>query len=102
MSNGNLNCSATNCAHNNGGNCYAGGINVAGSSATTTSNTCCSSFVDKSNAGFTNCGDGCKCTKTNNISCQAGNCKYNSLGACTANSVQINAQSASCETVICE
>ena len=30
MSNGNLNCSATNCGHNNSGLCYAGGINVGG------------------------------------------------------------------------
>ena len=36
MSNGNLNCSATNCGHNNSGLCYAGGINVGGHNANTT------------------------------------------------------------------
>lgn len=102
MSNNNLNCSASSCAYNNSGACYAGGINVAGSSATTTSSTFCSSYEDKASASFTNCSDGCSCTKPDNISCEAGNCKYNSLGACTANNVQINAQNASCDTFICE
>ena len=54
MSNGNLNCSATNCGHNNSGLCYAGGINVGGHNANTTSNTYCSSFVDQDNTYFTN------------------------------------------------
>ncbi|MGL6104831.1 DUF1540 domain-containing protein [Romboutsia sp.] len=102
MSNSNLNCSVSNCAHNNGGACFAGSINVAGSSATTTSSTSCSSYEDKSASGFTNCAGGCSCTKTSNISCQAGNCKHNSLGSCTASNVQINAQNASCETFISE
>ena len=102
MANSNLNCSASNCAHNNGGSCYAGGINVAGASATSTSNTFCSSFADKASSNFTNCGGNCTCTKTSNISCQAGNCKYNSLGSCKASNVQINAQNASCETFVCE
>lgn len=99
MSNGNLNCSATNCGHNNCGLCYAGAINVSGSSATTTSNTCCSSFVEQDNGSFTNCAN-CTCTKTEHIRCEAGNCSHNEGGSCKAGSVQINAQTASCETFI--
>lgn len=101
MVNSNLSCSASNCAHNNAGACYAGSINVTGHQATTTSNTTCSSFQDKASGGFTNCSN-CSCeTKTSNISCSACNCHHNSNQACTANSVKINAQNASCETFIC-
>ena len=103
MSNSNLKCSATNCAHNNCGNCYAGGINVAGQSATTTAQTCCSSFEDRSNAAFTNC-TSCSdhCTCTSDIHCDATNCKYNQNSCCTSNNVNINAATASCETFCCE
>ena len=57
MSNGNLNCSATNCGHNNSGLCYAGGINVGGHNANTTSNTYCSSFVDQDNTYCPDCNE---------------------------------------------
>lgn len=101
MGNNNLGCSASNCAHNKGGACYAGGINVSGNQATTTSSTTCSSFQDKSSGGFTSCGDSCNCVGTNNINCSACNCKHNANNSCTASNVQINAQNASCETFCC-
>lgn len=97
--NENLNCSATNCAHNQGRKCYAGGINVAGSSATSTSQTTCSTFVEGAFGSFSN-NAGCECTKPETIICQAENCKYNVSKACKAEKVQINAQDASCETFI--
>lgn len=99
MSNGNLNCSATNCGHNNSGLCYAGGINVGGHNANTTSNTYCSSFVDQDNTSFTNCAN-CSCTKPDQIKCDAVNCTYNEDKNCVADSVRINAHDTSCETFV--
>lgn len=98
----NLNCSASNCAFNNSGACYAGGINVSGRQATTTSNTTCASFQDKATAGFTNCSTDCDCVGTEDIKCSACNCKHNANECCKASNVQINAQNASCETFCCE
>ncbi|MDK2562734.1 DUF1540 domain-containing protein [Romboutsia sedimentorum] len=103
MSNGNLSCSATNCVHNNASSCYAGAISVAGTQATTTGSTTCASFEDRSSSSMSNCGsEGCTCTKTGSIACQATKCSYNNSGSCKASSVQINAQNASCETFICK
>lgn len=99
--NGNLNCSATNCTHNNSGACFAGAINVAGNSATSTSNTSCTSFVEGSFGSLTNCSD-CNCTKPEHIICQAEKCKYNENKSCIAENVKINAQDASCETFVCK
>ena len=47
MQNGKLKCNATNCAHNESCECRAGAIEVGGREAVTTSETCCSSFVDR-------------------------------------------------------
>ncbi|MGL5328344.1 MAG: DUF1540 domain-containing protein [Peptostreptococcaceae bacterium] len=96
MSN-NLNCSASNCAYNNDCKCQAGAISVCGNCATTTSQTNCTSFVDKANSAFTNCAN-CTCTKTDHIKCSADTCVYNQNSSCKAGNVQINANTASCET----
>lgn len=98
MANTNLNCSASSCAYNNLGECFAGGINVDGRHATTTSHTFCASYVDKANAGFTNVSDKSKSVGTNDIICQALECKYNENKDCHANHVHINAGNVSCET----
>ncbi len=99
MQNGNLKCNATNCAHNESCECRAGAIEVGGREAVTTSETCCSSFVDRVNSGFTNCED-CGCTKTQNIKCEACNCKYNENLCCMADDVRINEKDASCQTFV--
>ncbi|MGL5506938.1 MAG: DUF1540 domain-containing protein [Paraclostridium sp.] len=97
-----LNCSASSCAHNNGGSCYASSIQVHGASAVTTAETTCASYENKSVAGFTNCAGGCTCAKTNSINCGASNCVHNSSGCCKAESVQINMDNATCDTFRCE
>ena len=97
-----INCSATNCAYNNGGGCYASKIQVQGSRANTTCETACATYKDKASSSFTNCSGECNCAKTNSISCAANNCKHNDNGCCKADSVQINMQNASCETFITE
>lgn len=100
MQNGNLKCNAMTCAHNQNMECRAGAIRVAGAQATTTSQTTCSSYVDKSSNAFTNTVD-CGCTEPGNISCEACNCTYNSNKNCTADNVTIDASKASCDTFKC-
>ncbi|KKY01750.1 MULTISPECIES: DUF1540 domain-containing protein [Paraclostridium] len=95
-----INCSATSCAYNNSGGCYASGIQVKGSRAKTTSQTNCATYQDKASSSFTNCSGECTCAKTHSISCAADHCKHNDSGCCKAESVQINMQDASCETFV--
>ena len=103
MSNTNLGCSATSCAYNEDCKCFAGNICVGGKKATTTSSTCCESFVDKADASFTNCSDcGGSCTCTSDIHCKAENCTYNENCKCCADDVNINCHDASCETFKCD
>lgn len=99
MQNGNLKCNATNCAHNESYECRAGAIEVGGRQAVITSETYCSSFIDRANNGFTNCQD-CGCTKPQNIKCEARNCKYNENLYCIAENVIINENDASCKTFV--
>ncbi|MEG1310399.1 MAG: DUF1540 domain-containing protein [Romboutsia sp.] len=102
MANSNLNCSASSCTYNNCGGCYASSINVDGCQATTTSNTCCSSYQDKASSGFSNCSGECNCVSTANVNCKATNCKHNEGECCKADKVHINCDNASCETFCCK
>lgn len=99
MQNSNLRCNAKNCAYNQYSECRAGAIKVGGSQAVSTEDTFCSSFMDKSLAGFTNSLDN-GYTAPENIKCEARNCKYNESKACKAQDVKINENDASCETFI--
>lgn len=94
-----LNCSANNCLYNNSGICYAGNIKIYGTNATTTSNTTCSTFVPQNNSLSNQTSN--TFTTSSDIACNAGKCNYNSCGTCTASSVQINFNNASCDTFIC-
>lgn len=96
-----LNCSANNCIYNKSGVCYAGNIQIIGEKATTTSNTSCSTFQEKDNNNFTSCSSN-NFTTSSDILCKAKKCNYNSDEICTADSVQINYNNASCDTFICQ
>lgn len=93
-----LNCSAENCIYNTSGICYAGGILVQGSNASTTDGTSCATFNDNPN-DLMNCTSN-SFTTSSDIDCKAEKCKYNSIGTCTAPRVQINFDNASCDTFI--
>lgn len=96
-----LNCAAHNCAYNTSGTCYAGGIQISGVNAKNTANTKCSTFVPKdSNGSFSN-NISNNFTTSTDIDCKARRCSYNSNCTCTAPSVQINLENATCETFIC-
>ena len=97
MQGGSLNCNATNCVHNFNYECKAGAINVSGNSAVETSGTTCTTFVDKSKSSFVNSIDTLD-TDVYNIKCEAHNCIHNENKGCHADSVQIDAQNARCNT----
>ena len=97
-----LNCSAGNCIYNSSGICYAGNIEVHGAKATTTSETTCSTFVSKDKWNSLSNNSSNTFTTSTDIHCKAKKCNYNSNQTCTAPSVQINYNNASCDTFILE
>lgn len=96
-----LNCSADSCVYNNLGICYAGNIKINGVDASTTTDTCCTTYTQKNNQNNLNNNLSDIFTTSSDIDCKAKKCNYNSHGACTATSVQINRNNASCDTFIC-
>lgn len=96
-----LNCDVHKCIYNNYGTCYAGGIQISGANATSTSNTTCATFVPSdSNESLSN-NTSNTFTTSSDINCKAVKCSYNSNHVCTANSVHINLDNATCDTFIC-
>lgn len=115
-----LNCSARNCAHNEGGLCGAGYILVEGVGSTTSSDTFCSNFIE----GNAN-NDNMVTNNTNylsqltdmfysmenirvnpDVSCHAVNCFYNLAGRCEAREITVTGdrvaqkEETACETFI--
>jgi len=99
-----LRCQRLDCIHNNKEEkCFAQTIDVVGKNAQTTAGTTCNSYAPaggSQNYEFANeFMDGYTMPSgTQNIKCAAENCTYNYNTACTAESVEINYQDASCET----
>ena len=99
-----LKCQSLDCLHNDKkGKCFAKKIAISGRTAQTTSETICDSYApdyDFQNAEFAaefmNIDTGP--SDTQNIKCAALNCKFNTEQLCTATSVQINSNDASCQT----
>ena len=98
MSEKNLYCQATNCAHNYNKLCRAGYIHVRGSSAVRTSETTCTTYFADSVGFFTSAIEVGGDTSPENIICEASNCVYNKESHCTSDNVLINSHFSSCET----
>ena len=94
-----LNCSADNCIYNNYGICYAGNIKIEGEKASTTTGTTCATFSHKKENELNNSASN-NVTTSSDIECSAKKCNYNCFGTCTASSVQINFNNASCDTFV--
>ena len=94
-----LNCSADNCIYNNYGICYAGNIKIEGEKASTTTGTTCATFSHKKENELNNSASN-NFTTSSDIECSANKCNYNCFGTCTASSVQINFNNASCDTFV--
>jgi len=85
-----INCSVTNCSHNDETICYANVINVGGKSAKEDSDTCCASFLDaviynELTNNINEKGDECRA-----ITCNVGTCTYNSNNLCNADSIDVS------------
>jgi len=102
-----LQCSAVRCEYNKNQNCCRPDIQIGGGeSAKCSDQTCCDSFRER------HC-ESCNAVSYSQpdehlqIACTASHCRYNSLGACIAKSVQISGVNASkrqgtqCETFSC-
>ncbi len=95
-----LKCSATTCIYNKNELCSKGDINVLGSDASTSADTCCGSFRERtSDTASNSCAEGCG-KKEIQVACQACNCSYNNACKCTAGTIGIGGQGAkkSCDT----
>ena len=102
-----IKCGSHNCSHNdNDGNCYAKVVNVRGERARITDETLCNSFVDEKLNSMTEFAEEFNAARkkatADNIKCGAHRCKHNESSDCQANNVQINHETASCETFIIE
>ena len=99
-----LNCRRHDCFHNDKeGECFAKTIVIDGRNAEVTAETSCGSYTvgrDAKYSEFANefIGDNKLPSDMKNIKCAAKNCKFNENTACIAPHVEINFQSASCET----
>ena len=85
-----INCSVTNCSHNDETICYANVINVGGKSAKEDSDTCCASFLDaviynELTNNINEKGNECRA-----ITCNVGTCTYNSNNLCNADSIDVS------------
>lgn len=89
----NLTCNVSTCTHNASNLCCKEGIQVEGQKAFTSSATCCDSFEERSGA-FTNSYQNPHSSL--DISCDANNCTYNSVGKCAAEAIQIAGAMADC------
>ena len=96
-----LNCSAGNCIYNNSGICYAGNIEVHGTKATyLLLKLHALLFISKDKGNSLSNNTSNTFTTSTDIHCKAKKCNYNSNQTCTAPSVQINYNNASCDTFI--
>ena len=92
-----LNCSATSCTYNRNQKCSRGDIEVSGSDAHRSDETCCASFLDRRyDNTHSNVNEGCGCEKIE-ITCQAQSCTYNDACRCTASAINISGAQASTE-----
>lgn len=96
-----LSCAATTCIYNKDELCSKGEIKVAGDDARHPDDTCCASFVERSDSMSNSAGGGCGCT-TIDICCEACKCTFNDHEKCTAREIGIEGSNAcSCEETEC-
>ncbi|MCI5952212.1 MAG: DUF1540 domain-containing protein [Anaerostipes sp.] len=89
-----LTCSAQSCIYNKGMNCSRGDIQVEGSQARSSEDTCCHSFEERTKNGAENSMG--HASAVIDIDCKAETCVYNENCKCTAGKVGIVGASA-CE-----
>jgi len=83
----NLECSVHSCGNNCSGLCGLSCIDVSGKSATSSSETACSSY--RPDNGASNIVNEASASPATKISCKACNCKHNDNYKCNADNVTI-------------
>lgn len=82
-------CTAKSCVHNKNELCDRGEILVAGETAHTKDETCCSSFKERTGDSMTNSSaNGCGCDNIQ-VACEVCECRYNESKKCQAGSIDI-------------
>jgi len=92
----NLRCNVIHCEYNNDNHCCRHDIQVSGGrEATSSVQTCCESFRERS-SNASNCASShCRHPKTKlQIGCNAVSCRFNSAGICSAETVDISGTTA--------
>lgn len=89
-----LSCSVKNCVYNDSNMCCKENIQVAGSTARKSNETCCESFVERGEGRYTN--QTMSPERDTNVLCHACHCKYNDNDKCHAKSIQIAGTAACC------
>lgn len=88
-----INCTVSNCSHNNSGTCYANTINISGGESSSSCNTCCSSFLNESTYGnLTNNTNGGGCCSI--LTCSVEGCIYNENNQCKLDSINVSGNNA--------
>lgn len=89
-----LDCSVKNCKYNEDNCCCKGNIEVDGSSATHSNETCCGSFVERGADSMRNAVAEPK--KASEVSCKAEQCIHNDNCVCHASGINIAGDHACC------
>ena len=103
-----LKCTVQTCVHNKQFLCDLDAIQVGGSSARDSKETCCDSFQERKD-GMTNGVSGgygdvssSKPSATSNIDCKATECQYNDACKCHAGKISVEgSQACQCEETEC-
>lgn len=95
-----LRCSAQGCVHNASECCCRGAIEVAGTSAGHSEETCCSNFYE--NVGNMSNAVGQEPTEYMEVQCEAENCMHNEGYQCQADSIDVSGHGAcKCDETCC-
>lgn len=93
-----LNCCVNNCAHNAESCCSLGQIQVDGSAANSSAETCCNNFAEQTGAS------NCSCTPNPSlkVDCKATDCTHNKECECCADSIDVAGSGAcNCQDTQC-
>lgn len=102
----NLDCTVTNCIHNQNKCCCKEGIIVEGKDAKKSQDTCCGSFQEKRGDSARNAVEQPK--KETKIECKACDCTYNKDCCCSASHIGVAGNNAcscgetECMTFLCK
>ena len=87
-----LKCNVHTCVHNKNYLCDLDAIEVAGSTAQTSRDTSCASFVEKKGDNYSNSTG--EASMTSNVTCHAVECQYNDSCQCHAGKISVGGNEA--------